>query len=287
MRGSARVAAARVSKQRGRSVARLWPAPPKMSHNLKVVNCPSQVRVLRRVRACCAPPLRRADAPRIGVRCRTWRSATASSAMPWTRRRCRLTSRCRACAHPTTAAPRSGLRLHQRARSPNFRCARFAPCPATAQRVQGRGARRHRAAVHCAERHPAQGAPRAASRFALFTCPHADAWRPQLARVSAGDSLRVDDFAVPRKQFDLALLTLELEFVKSRGPGAPQEEVDAPSLVKQLVKRFQQQVIARLRHALQPTPRVGNLGSCKLPWLYQLTRHACVAGVHGGPEAYV
>ena len=75
-------------------------------------------------------------------------------------------------------------------------------------------------------------------------CPHADAWRPQLARVSAGDSLRVDDFAVPRKQFDLALLTLELEFVKSRGPGAPQEEVDAPSLVKQLLKRFQQQVLA-------------------------------------------
>ena len=67
--------------------------------------------------------------------------------------------------------------------------------------------------------------------------------------MSAGDNLRVDDFAVPRKQFELALLTLELEFVKSRGPGAPQEEVDAPSLVKQLLKRFQQQARAGRRCA--------------------------------------
>ena len=75
--------------------------------------------------------------------------------------------------------------------------------------------------------------------------------------MSAGDSLRVDDFAVPRKQFDLALLTVELEFVKSRGPGAPQEEVDAPSLVKQLLKRFQQQARAGLRRAPRPRRRAG------------------------------
>ena len=93
--------------------------------------------------------------------------------------------------------------------------------------------------------------------------------------MSAGDSLRVDDFAVPRKQFDLALLTLELEFVKSRGPGAPQEEVDAPALVKQLLKRFQQQVLASLRAALQPTPRFRSLLGVREAAV-QLTRR-CVA----------
>ncbi len=47
---------------------------------------------------------------------------------------------------------------------------------------------------------------------------------------------------MPRKQFELALLTLELEFVKAKGPGAPPEEVDAPDLVKQLQRRFAAQV---------------------------------------------
>ena len=64
----------------------------------------------------------------------------------------------------------------------------------------------------------------------------------QLARVSAGDTVRVDPFSVPRKQFELALLTLELEFVKAKGPGAPAEEIDAPDLVKQLQRRFGGQV---------------------------------------------
>jgi hypothetical protein len=59
--------------------------------------------------------------------------------------------------------------------------------------------------------------------------------------VSAGDNVRVEAFEVPRKQFELALLTLELEFVKAKGPGAPQEEVDAPDLVKQLLRRFASQ----------------------------------------------
>ena len=64
----------------------------------------------------------------------------------------------------------------------------------------------------------------------------------QLARVSAGDTVRVEPFTPPRKQFELALLTLELEFLKARGPGAPAEEVDAPELVKQLQRRFAAQV---------------------------------------------
>ena len=90
-------------------------------------------------------------------------------------------------------------------------------------------------------------------------CPaFADTRRSQLARVSAGDNLKVDDFEVPRKQFELALLTVELEFVKSRGPGAPQEEVDAPSLVKQLLKRFQQQVRCSPRIAQRPVRRCGS-----------------------------
>ena len=61
-------------------------------------------------------------------------------------------------------------------------------------------------------------------------------------RVSAGDTVRVDGFEVPFAQFELVLLTLELEFVKARGPGAPAEEVDAPDLVKQMQRRFGQQV---------------------------------------------
>ncbi len=59
--------------------------------------------------------------------------------------------------------------------------------------------------------------------------------------MSAGDDVRCEAFAVPRQQFEAALLTLELEFVKAKGPGAPQEEVDAPDLAKQLQKRFASQ----------------------------------------------
>ena len=103
--------------------------------------------------------------------------------------------------------------------------------------------------------------------------------------MSAGDSLRVEDFVVPRKQFDLALLTLELEFVKSRGPGAPQEEVDAPALVKQLLKRFQQQVLPSLRTALQPTPHLRSLAVREVA--SQLTLGCSSPGVYGGPEADV
>jgi vesicle-fusing ATPase len=65
---------------------------------------------------------------------------------------------------------------------------------------------------------------------------------PQLLRVSAGDITPVTPFTVPRKDFELALVTMELEFVKARGPGSPQEQVDAPELAKQLQKRFVGQV---------------------------------------------
>jgi hypothetical protein len=72
--------------------------------------------------------------------------------------------------------------------------------------------------------------------------------------------VRVESFDVPRKQFELALITLELEFVKAKGPGAPQEEVDAPDLVKQLQRRFASQARAQRggARAAKRTPRVAH-----------------------------
>ncbi|KAK6934261.1 CDC48, domain 2 [Dillenia turbinata] len=59
------------------------------------------------------------------------------------------------------------------------------------------------------------------------------------ARVSAGDSISVSRF-IPPEDFNLALLTLELEFVKK---GAKDEQVDAVLLSQQLRKRFMGQVM--------------------------------------------
>jgi len=50
----------------------------------------------------------------------------------------------------------------------------------------------------------------------------------------------VAPFVVPREQFKLALLTVELEFV-GKGKSGPQE-VDAAELAKQLQRRFASQV---------------------------------------------
>ncbi|XP_062160374.1 vesicle-fusing ATPase-like [Alnus glutinosa] len=59
------------------------------------------------------------------------------------------------------------------------------------------------------------------------------------ARVSSGDSISVSRF-IPPDNFDLALLTLELEFVKK---GNKNEQVDAVLLANQLRKRFINQVM--------------------------------------------
>ncbi|RYR18596.1 hypothetical protein Ahy_B03g063224 isoform A [Arachis hypogaea] len=58
-------------------------------------------------------------------------------------------------------------------------------------------------------------------------------------KVSAAESIPVTRF-VPPENFDLALLTLELEFIKK---GAKSEQIDAPQLSKQLRKRFANQVM--------------------------------------------
>jgi hypothetical protein len=248
-----------------------------MSTTLKVVNCPSQVRAPRARSSCCTAAQHR----RLRARARTWRSATASSAMPWTRRRWRRTSRCLACAPPRLPARRSCRALPAFARSPNIQA-----CPPCAPRCAHAACTRwrhtpasSRSALRSTPSSAGCGARSSARR--IQACPHAacaHAHRPQLARVSAGDNLRVDDFAVPRKQFELALLTIELEFVKSRGPGAPQEEVDAPSLVKQLLKRFQQQA----RPAAQAARHEASAATLRLTFCA-----CCAAGVHGGPEADV
>nr|CAD1824139.1 unnamed protein product [Ananas comosus var. bracteatus] len=60
------------------------------------------------------------------------------------------------------------------------------------------------------------------------------------AKVSAGDSVSVSSF-VPPDDFKLALLTLELEFVK--GKSNRTEELDAVVLAQQLRKRFLDQVM--------------------------------------------
>ncbi|XP_030971682.1 vesicle-fusing ATPase-like [Quercus lobata] len=59
------------------------------------------------------------------------------------------------------------------------------------------------------------------------------------ARVSSGDTLSVNRF-IPPEKFDLALLALELEFVKK---GTKSEQVDAVLLAGQLKKRFMNQVM--------------------------------------------
>ncbi|TQD71138.1 hypothetical protein C1H46_043333 [Malus baccata] len=59
------------------------------------------------------------------------------------------------------------------------------------------------------------------------------------ARVSSGDSVSVSRF-VPPEDFSLALLTLDLEFVKK---GTKSEQVDAVRLSAQLKKRFINQVM--------------------------------------------
>ncbi|WCJ27038.1 Vesicle-fusing ATPase [Euphorbia peplus] len=59
------------------------------------------------------------------------------------------------------------------------------------------------------------------------------------ARVSTGDSISVSRF-IPPETFNLAVLTLELEFVKK---GSKNEQMDAVSLANQLRKRFINQVM--------------------------------------------
>ncbi|XP_010315081.1 vesicle-fusing ATPase-like [Solanum lycopersicum] len=59
------------------------------------------------------------------------------------------------------------------------------------------------------------------------------------AKVSTGDSISVSRF-VPTQDFNLALLTLDLEFVKK---GTKEEQVDAYSLADQVRKRFANQIM--------------------------------------------
>ncbi|KAF7144788.1 hypothetical protein RHSIM_Rhsim04G0021300 [Rhododendron simsii] len=65
------------------------------------------------------------------------------------------------------------------------------------------------------------------------------------AKVSTGDTIFVSRF-VPPDEFNLALLTLELEFVKK---GTKDEQVDAVLLAQQIRKRFINQVIPPSFHA--------------------------------------
>uniref|UniRef100_M1CWU4 Vesicle-fusing ATPase n=1 Tax=Solanum tuberosum TaxID=4113 RepID=M1CWU4_SOLTU len=57
------------------------------------------------------------------------------------------------------------------------------------------------------------------------------------AKLSTGDAISVSRF-VPTENFNLALLTLDLEFVKK---GTKEEQVDAVSLANQVRKRFANQ----------------------------------------------
>mmetsp|Transcript_15169 Transcript_15169/g.20934 ORF Transcript_15169/g.20934 Transcript_15169/m.20934 type:complete len:724 (+) Transcript_15169:78-2249(+) len=59
-------------------------------------------------------------------------------------------------------------------------------------------------------------------------------------RVSAGDSLPANPFRPPGHSFDLAVLTLELDFITRAK--SKTEEIDAGILSKELVKRFSSQV---------------------------------------------
>uniref|UniRef100_A0A7S0S019 Vesicle-fusing ATPase n=2 Tax=Pyramimonas obovata TaxID=1411642 RepID=A0A7S0S019_9CHLO len=60
------------------------------------------------------------------------------------------------------------------------------------------------------------------------------------ARVSAGDVAQVLPFTPPSQKFASVMLTLELDFI-TRGKGK-QEEVDAATLSREMVKRFSSQV---------------------------------------------
>ncbi|XP_007025619.2 PREDICTED: vesicle-fusing ATPase isoform X2 [Theobroma cacao] len=84
--------------------------------------------------------------------------------------------------------------------------------------------------------------------FVLSVSPHEsirngyvalNAIQRRVARVSNGDTVSVSRF-IPPEDFNLALLTLELEFVKK---GTKSEQVDAVLLSNQLRKRFVNQVM--------------------------------------------
>ncbi|KAJ6377169.1 hypothetical protein OIU76_026189 [Salix suchowensis] len=71
----------------------------------------------------------------------------------------------------------------------------------------------------------------------LFLALVANSFRRH-ARVSSGDTISASRF-IPPEDFNLALLTLELEFVKK---GTRNEQIDAVILANQLRKRFAKQV---------------------------------------------
>ncbi|KAI5570657.1 hypothetical protein POPTR_011G052800v4 [Populus trichocarpa] len=87
-----------------------------------------------------------------------------------------------------------------------------------------------------------------ADSFVLSLSPHENIRTGQIAlnsiqrrhaRVSSGDTVSVRRF-IPPEDFNLALLTLELEFVKK---GTKNEQIDAVILANQLRKRFAKQVM--------------------------------------------
>ncbi|KAM5588225.1 vesicle-fusing ATPase [Rosa sericea] len=87
-----------------------------------------------------------------------------------------------------------------------------------------------------------------ADSFVLSVCPHQsiqkgyialNAIQRRHARVSSGDSLSVSRFTPP-DDFNLTVLTVELEFVKK---GTKSEQIDAVALSSQLKKRFINQVM--------------------------------------------
>ncbi|KAJ6728583.1 VESICULAR-FUSION PROTEIN NSF [Salix koriyanagi] len=87
-----------------------------------------------------------------------------------------------------------------------------------------------------------------ANSFVLSLSPHENIRTGQIAlnaiqrrhaRVSSGDTISASRF-IPPEDFNLALLTLELEFVKK---GTRNEQIDAVILANQLRKRFAKQVL--------------------------------------------
>ncbi|KAJ6885865.1 vesicle-fusing ATPase-like [Populus alba x Populus x berolinensis] len=87
-----------------------------------------------------------------------------------------------------------------------------------------------------------------ADSFVLSLSPHENIRTGQIAlnaiqrrhaRVSSGDTISVRRF-IPPEDYNLALLTLELEFVKK---GTRNEQIDAVILANQLRKRFAKQVM--------------------------------------------
>ncbi|GMJ14677.1 N-ethylmaleimide sensitive factor [Hibiscus trionum] len=75
--------------------------------------------------------------------------------------------------------------------------------------------------------------------FTRFIVESLNAIHRRLAKVSNGDNVSVSRF-IPPQDFNLALLRVELEFVKK---GTKNEQVDAVLLAKQLRKRFMNQVM--------------------------------------------